>query len=274
MKFATFDLETVGTFENHEDPRTKDLGISCAALGLSDQPEPRYFQGNPRMTRAECSEMVRILQQVQADGYTLVTWNGTAFDFPILAEDSGLARECADIALSHVDLMVIVTFKRGHYLGLQKALDGAGIPGKLKEVTLKDGSVRQDITGKDAPALWEQGEKDAVLAYLREDVMPLLELTALIQRKKQIQWTSVKGVPNTVAIEKLYTVRECFDFPMPDTSWMKLDPPQRAKFVEWMPPLDEKFANYPSPPRQMRERADTRPLVGDEYFRQFRIALH
>lgn len=274
MKYATFDLEIANGFPDNGNWReSAPLGITCAALGLTGKDEPKFYQGVPSMPRAECQEMVRELQQVVKNGYVLVTWNGTAFDFAVLAEEAEMPRECAELALAHVDLMVIVTFKRGHFLGLQKALDGAGFPGKLHEVTLNDGTLLTDMTGKLAPRLWADGEYSAVLSYLREDVMPLLELSEWVARKKQIRWTSNKGYPNTVVIEKLYTVRECFNFPLPDTNWMKTDPPSRERFIEWMPPLDDIIPATSYTKRELRDLPMFAYTAEGPYWQEFRYLL-
>ena len=248
------------------------MGITCAALGLSDMPEPKIFQGAPQMSRAACAELVRELQNVIANGYTLVTWNGTAFDFFILADESGMPRECAELALAHVDLMAIVTFLRGHWLGLQKALVGAGIAGKKKEVVLNDGTRLYEMTGARAPQLWRDGEYEAVLSYLREDVMPLLELARIVHNTKQIRWTSNQGRPNVVQVPKLWTVRECFQLPEPNTSWMR-DPAQRAQLVEWMPPLQDLMPPEPSAKRDVHEQPSSSDSAEAPYWREFRYAL-
>lgn len=272
-KFATFDLEIAS--ELAEGGKLRDampVGITCAALAFSDAPEPTFFHGAPQMSRAACAELVRELQRVLADGYTLVTWNGTAFDFAILADEADMPRECAEIALAHVDLMAIVTFLRGHWLGLQKALLGAGIAGKKKEVLLNDGTRLYEMTGARAPQLWAQGEYNAVLSYLREDVMPLLELTRIVYESKQIRWTSNQGRPNAVRVPQLYTVRECFQLPEPNTSWMQ-DPKSRAQFVEWMPPLQDFLPPDPYAKRDLRELPLFAYSADAPYWREFRHAL-
>lgn len=284
-KLAAFDLEIARDIPDGNWDGILPLGITCAALAFSDAPEPTYFQAAPQLSRAACVELLRFLHRTVENGYTLVTWNGTAFDFAVLAQESGMPRECAQIALAHVDLMVIVTFLRGHWLGLQKALLGAGISGKKQEVILNDGTPLNEMSGKRAPELWGRGEYNAVLSYLREDVMPLLELTRIVQTTKQIRWTSNKGKPAAVDVVKLFTVRECFHFPLPDTSWMKMEPPQREQFVRWMPPLDERLPRDPSAPRELRElplfaysheSADSHESSDSHesaYWREFRQAL-
>ncbi|MCG3139408.1 MAG: hypothetical protein HDKAJFGB_00283 [Anaerolineae bacterium] len=273
-KFATFDLEIARAFPDDGNwDGVTSLGITCAAIGFSDAPEPTFFHAAPELTRGASVELVRALERVRADGYTLVTWNGTAFDFAVLAQESALPRECAELALAHVDLMVIVTFLRGHWLSLQKALLGAGLAGKQKQVVLQDGSILGEMDGKRAPELWARGEYDAVLSYLRQDVMPLLELARLVHTTKQIRWTSGKGYPQNVRVEKLWNVRECFALPLPDTTWMKMDPPQRAQFVRWMPPLDERLPNAPYAPRALHELPLFAYSAETAYWREFRYAL-
>ena len=65
--------------------------------------------------------------------------------------------------------MLLVTFQKGYYLGLDKALHGAGLSGKLKKVALSDGTILMEMDGAMAPALWARGEYEAVLTYLRQD---------------------------------------------------------------------------------------------------------
>jgi hypothetical protein len=274
MKFAAFDLEIAKEFPDEGNwTSVAPLGITCAAFALSDADEPRFFHAAPQMSRDACVELVHELQRVVADGYTLVTWNGTAFDFAVLAQEAEMPRECAELALAHVDLMVIVTFKRGHWLGLQKALDGAGIAGKKKAVVLNDGSRLNEMSGARAPQLWAQGEYNAVLSYLREDVMPLLQLARIVKETKQIRWRSSKGFPQALPVERLWSVRECFAFPLPETAWMSTDPPQRAKFIEWMPPLDELLPRDAYAPRDLRELPLFAYAAEHAYWREFRHAL-
>lgn len=173
MRAAAFDLEIARDIP--AGGRWQDaapLGVTCAALSLVDRPEPMVWQGVPQLAADACRKLVRSLQRFVEEGYTLVTWNGCGFDFAMLAIESNLHRECARLALHHVDLMLLVTFTRGWYLALQKALQGAGLDGKLESVTLSDGTRLTGMNGSLAPQLWAQGESDAVLAYLRNDPQP------------------------------------------------------------------------------------------------------
>ena len=213
--------------------RLEDLGISCAAVAAEGLGEVQVWEGRPRLTKQGSIDLVRRLMELKDQGYTLITWNGCAFDYRVLAEESGLVRECGQLAVNNVDLMAMVTFTKGWYLGLQAALEGAGLSGKLQTVQLSDGSVIKDMDASKAPALWAAGEYEAVLEYLRNDVLQLLKLGHTVMRQGQIRWTSRSGNPQEVRFSKLLTVSECFDIPEPDTSWMS-DPPRREQFVDWI----------------------------------------
>ncbi|MEK6662179.1 MAG: hypothetical protein AABY63_09900, partial [candidate division NC10 bacterium] len=53
----------------------------------------------PRMTPVEVQGLVRDLGNLVSEGYTHVTWKGQGFDLDVLAEESGLPRESAALAL-------------------------------------------------------------------------------------------------------------------------------------------------------------------------------
>ena len=236
MPFAAFDLETAKILP----PNVNDLkqhtplGISCAAIALSDAEEPEVWSGSPQLTADECGQLVDRLQALVAAGYTIVTWNGASFDFSVLAQESGRIEDCGELALGHADLMLLVTFSKGWYLGLDKALAGAGLKGKVKNVALRDGTILADMSGAQAPALWKAGEHEAVLAYLKGDVAQLLALAEVVQRTHTIRWLSNSGKPQSVRVKTLLTVSECFQIPEPDTSWMS-NAPSRSSFVNWIP---------------------------------------
>ncbi len=239
MKLLSFDIEISkvlpefsGNLFDHAP-----LGIACAAVAHDDL---RFWQGVPQLSREESQGIVRDLQKLTEEGYTIVTWNGCGFDFRLLAEESGMVEECGKMALNHVDLMLLVTFNKGWYLGLDKALQGAGVGGKVHEVVLQNGEILREMGGAQAPKLWAEGEHEAVLTYLRGDVEQTLALAKNIQKSKEIRWTSGSGRAQFVSVPKLLTVIECFDLPKPDTSWMS-SPPKREDFVKWIPDWEKKI---------------------------------
>jgi hypothetical protein len=235
MRLASFDIEIASVIPDQVQDwaKQKGLGISCAAVAVSDSDNIRYWSGNPRLTMNDAQILVRTLFDLTEAGYSIVTWNGCSFDFRILAEASGLLEETSQLALQHIDMMLMVTFTKGWFLSLQKALDGAGLPGKLKAVQLSDGTVISEMDGSKAPSLWAAGEHDAVLTYLKQDVQQELQLAQAIISSGRISWISNSGKPQYVNTPRLLTVCECFDIPEPDTSWMT-NPPSRNRFIEWM----------------------------------------
>jgi len=235
MKLAAFDLEIAAVVPDtvQEWSKVKGLGISCAAIAFSDIDEVEVWHRVPRFEKSVSIDLVERLGELSEEGYTLVTWNGCSFDFRVLAEESGLVQRCGQLALNHVDLMLIVTFTKGWYLSLQAALQGAGLSGKLTRVRLSTGREIRDMDGSKAPALWAAGEHDAVLAYLNDDVVQLLKLAQLVSRRGRLSWLSRTGNPQEVRLSRLLSVTECFDIPEPDTSWMS-NPPIRKQFTDWI----------------------------------------
>ena len=137
MKLASFDIEIATPIPKNckEWETLGPLGISCAAFAFNDNSNIEIWQNPKRLTRQEANDLVYYMRNLERKGYTIVTWNGCKFDFAILATESNLLKDCARLALNHVDLMMLVTFQKGYYLKLVKALQGAGLQEKLKKVT-------------------------------------------------------------------------------------------------------------------------------------------
>jgi hypothetical protein len=240
MKLASFDLEISKEITNFE--RWKDhapLGISCAAVAFSDNEEIQIWENSKNLDKEQCCNIVYCLLEIVKQGYSILTWNGTGFDFQVLAQASGLKNECGELALNHIDMMLLVTFQKGWLLSLEKALNGACLSGKLKNVTLKDGTILKYMDGSKVPSLWKNGEKDAVLAYLREDVAQPIKLAKDILRCGYIRWITERGNLMEVKTD-LKIVKQCFRIREPDTSWMS-SPPKREDFVSWIPNYKKKL---------------------------------
>ena len=82
------------------------------------------------MSQADARGLAEYLSKMAADGFQVLTWNGLAFDFDILAEESGAAASCAECAIDHVDMMFHAFCALGYPIGLDKAAQGMGLPGK------------------------------------------------------------------------------------------------------------------------------------------------
>ena len=215
----------------------RPLGITCAASAYQRATGIEYFYWHmpDRINQKTAQSMVKDLQRMTNDeGFSIVGWNSCAFDFDVLAEESGLYNECAELALNHIDLMFVVTTLRGHWLGLDKAAKGANIQGKLKSVMLSNGQILNDMSGGKAPALWKAGEYQAVLDYLADDVRSTLELAQWIETNKKIQWTSDKGYHQEFDVPKLYTVRECLELSRDTVPKWVTEPIKLKSMMEWI----------------------------------------
>jgi hypothetical protein len=237
MKYCSFDLEIAKEIEGPDWGPQRPLGISCAATICTNDAQPTlWFDGHyapagshygAQMNRDDCQELVvYLLNQCQA-GFIPLTWNGLSFDFDILAEESGMHAECADLAMHHVDMMFQVICLLGYPIGLETCLKGMELPGK------------QGMTGADAPRLWKT-DPQTVLTYVSGDVTGPLRLAEMVAETKAIRWYSKHGYRMTCLIDHWLTVEECLKHPQPDTSWMS-DPKPREHYYRWM----EKALNAP-----------------------------
>ena len=176
-----------------------------------------------RMSRGESGALVQTLMAKVDAGYTLVTWNGLAFDFPVLAEESGWDQACKDLARHHVDMMFHLFCVKGYRLGLDAAAQGMGLPGKTP-----------GMSGADAPRLWAEGKHRQVLDYLAQDVRTTLNLALVCELRRALLWTSQRGNLMELGLPTGWlTVQEAAKLPEPDTSWMT-DPPRREGFTAWL----------------------------------------
>jgi len=81
---------------------------------------------------------------------------------------------------------------KGHPLALDTALAGMGLEGKAHTVKGQDGQTIE-ISGKEAPRLWQAGEYAAVLTYCAADVRRTLELAHACAQRGYLAWTSRTG---------------------------------------------------------------------------------
>jgi hypothetical protein len=175
------------------------------------------------MQRNEVAEPVHYLVAMAKSGFTVVTWNGLAFDFDILSEESGLLAECQRLALEQVDMMFHVFCVKGFPVGLDNAARGMGIAGK-----------REGMSGVKAPQLWFQGRYQEVLDYAAEDVRTTLNLACMCDKRRSLRWITRKGTTSECSLPKGWlSVNESLQLPEPDTSWMD-SPMSRSSFGAWL----------------------------------------
>ena len=242
MKIAAFDLEIAKILpdDTPDWQAHRPLGITCAAV-LATGPDPLIddwdftWKGTPQLTPSGCQDMVKKLQWLADQGYTIVTVNGLGFDFQILAEESDMWRECAYIALlHHCDFMLMSLCGKGWPTGLNALAEYAGSQ-KLKSVTLKDGSALNDMHGAVAPQLWADGEYEAVLTYLNQDVKSTLAIAQKALDIGYLGWHSSTGRFWSVGLSQdntLPTVDQTLKWPRPNTSWMT-NPINPDSLAQW-----------------------------------------
>lgn len=231
-KYLAFDLETAtdvpGADFNWKPHRP--LGISCAATFSTECPAPKLWyggqgQGTPtaRMAREEAAALVQYLIDMVAAGFTIVTWNGLAFDYDVLSEESGRFAECKQLATQQIDMMFHVFCIKGFPIGLDKAAQGCGVIGKT-----------EGMSGIRVPQLWLQGQHQQVLDYVAQDVRTTLELASLCQERRSLSWITKKGSLSACALPKGWlAVQAALRLPIPDTSWMD-SPLPRSQYTAWL----------------------------------------
>ena len=234
-RYLAFDIETAkdvpGDDFNWRPHRP--LGISCAATLDSTSAEPRLWYGKTadglpakRMSLADARELVQYLSDMAADGFRILTWNGLAFDFDILAEESGAAATCKECALGHVDMMFHVVCSKGYPIGLDKAAQGMELPGKPA-----------GMSGAQAPKLWAGGRFDEVLAYVAQDVRATMQIAQTCEQRRKLEWITRKGTKSSMPLPNGWlTVQQALKLPEPDTSWMSTPMPRRD-FTAWLSAL-------------------------------------
>ena len=231
-RYLAFDIETAKEVpgEDFNWRPHRPLGISCAATLESESGQPTLWHaktrgGAPgeRMTREDARGLAEYLFRMAAKGFTVLTWNGLAFDFDILAEESGAAASCQQTALGHVDMMFHVFCSQGYPIGLDKVAQGMGLPGKPA-----------GMSGIKAPELWAKGQFQEVLDYVAQDVRTTMQIARACERRRRLEWITRKGAKSSLPLaDGWLTVQDAMRLPEPDTSWMS-NPLSRREFTAWL----------------------------------------
>ena len=230
-KYAAFDLETAAEIPDGSEWREhRPLGITCAALYAQESDDPLTWYSTTGsgeiadlMSREDLTLMVRQLAAMQEQGFTIVTWNGTGFDFDVLAEESGLGQECRQLTMDHVDMMFHVLCKKGHPLSLQAAAMGMKLDGKTA-----------GMDGEKAVQMWREDQREDVVNYCAQDSRCTLELALACEEAGSLRWTSRSGRDQSLAIRAGWlTVRQAMKLPQPDIGWMT-EPIPRESFTQWL----------------------------------------
>ena len=141
----------------------------------------------------------------------------------MLAEESGAAEPCRELALGHIDMMFHIFCEKGFPVSLEKAASAMGVSGKL-----------EGLSGWQAPKLWMQGEHQKVLDYVAQDVRVALAVAQAAEGNKSFSWKTQKGTRRSLPLKRGWlSVREALKLPEPDTSWMS-EPIPRKSFTGWL----------------------------------------
>lgn len=243
MNGMSFDLEISDDLQDGVDwEKQLPIGISCIgfACGPKDNIEYQHvYAAGQSMSQPELHDLIDLMESFVKKGYTLVSWNGQGFDLPVLyhaVENLVFKRKVRDMAVKHhVDMMFTFLQHKGFPISLQKASEGQGLGGKLKQGTLNSGVTVTNMSGRLAPSYWRDGERTLVLDYLKQDVIATHELFLVTQETRLINWTANSGRLNSLRINGGWlTVEQTDALPEPDTSWMS-SPPflTKERFMDW-----------------------------------------
>ena len=227
MKYVLFDLETE-LIQGSLDLDRYVPAITVAATLTHDEALDLWYDQDEMggatgwtLGRERAQELVCFLQERAALGHVPLTWNGSGFDFRVLAQASGSVAECVALAWQHIDMMFWLHCQKGFSVALDRAARAVG--------TRKMGG----LSGADAPRLWAAGEYDQVMAYVAQDVRMLGAVYEGAAQARALRWINTRGYESR-ADGELCSVREAYRLPMPDTSWMRRPPWSRERFVGWM----------------------------------------
>lgn len=230
---AAWDIEiATETPDGGDWAAHRPFGIACAAIAVEDGPTDYHVEFFTNQTPAIASRLLGRLEAL-AGSHTIIGWNSAGFDFDVLAEESGEHDSCVRLALGHIDLMQLIVVTKGYPKKLADVCAGMGLEGKLTKVALRDGTVMESMHGKDAPRLWADGEHEAVLAYLREDVRATLEVGREARRLRCLQWVTASGRMASAPLPTLHTFKECLGIRMPYQGFLTPPLPSPAASFAW-----------------------------------------
>lgn len=232
-RYLAFDLETATVIpsDEHAWSACGPVGISCAATCVCDSDAPHLWFGRgkrqrpaSRMAESEVRRLVRYLAKQAQLGYTILTWNGLGFDFRILAEESGLSRECCDLAVDHVDMMFHVLCRLGFAVGLESAAKGLGVRTKPR-----------GVSGSLMPQLWNENRHEEVLQYVANDAKITLAVADACEKRGHLCWITRSGRRRFLSLHNgLLLVRSALNLP-PANGLPKKSAWSRSRFTAWLP---------------------------------------
>jgi len=231
-RYLAFDIETAKDVPGNDFNWRpyRPLGISCVATLASGSDQPLLWYSKTqdcvpekKMSRQDAQELVRYLSKMAIEGFRILTWNGLGFDFDILAEESGLAADCRQCTLGHVDMMFHVFCSLGYPVALDKAAQGMSLPGKPP-----------GMSGIKAPKLWAKCRFKEVFEYVAQDVRTTMQIAQTCEQHQRFEWITRRGTKSSLPLTNGWLmVQQALLLPEPDTSWMS-NPLSRRDFTAWL----------------------------------------
>lgn len=234
-----FDLEIYDEFERFEDWRKcRPLKITCVGLAYEHKGsltgghvwsnvEDERGVAEPMSKDAVEGALWPIIGWAKSGG-VIVSYNGLAFDLPILVEAAGfgrlspLWRMAKEVALGprHIDLMFNMYMALGYNISLNTY---AG-------ETLGEEKL---MKGHDAPRLWREGRHYQVLEYVRDDARLTRDLYLKLLENPIAHWRTRSGYgqPRRMAS----SVDWCPTWPV--ERMLGKAPPQAADWMDRPPTL-------------------------------------
>lgn len=156
-----FDIETLNVIDRRfaHPAGFRELGMACGCV-LEDGRMTVYTEGG---------ENALIKQLMQAD--KIIGHNALGFDYHVL-EPFGL--KLVDVVPKTID-----TFRILYKATIGARPDKQGCYISLDDLARLNLGMKKTMSGKDAPAMWRDGERDKVIHYCKNDVRMLAEIYAL-----------------------------------------------------------------------------------------------
>lgn len=152
-------------------------------------------------------------------GERLFTWNGTGFDYQLLARLTGRYAECAELCVNSYDPCFQALCMQGFPVGLDPAARAMGF-------------ARKEMEGASAPLLWPTERWAEVVEYGKNDAIRLKQVVLEIMRSGGLRWITRKGGLMCLPMPKFLTVKQCLQIPFNPPYWVT-DPLIPTEVVKW-----------------------------------------
>jgi hypothetical protein len=224
VKLLAFDFELDKPVELEEDenfwdeqarrhatPGIDPFYISVAGLLIQDhngrmsQPWYGITPLGDTASHMSVDDLNKFLLQIVSHakmGFPIVTWNGTGFDWRILADLTGQHDLVKQLALGSYDPCYQHLIEYGYPIKLQAVAEGFDLAGKTME-------------GAQAPVLWQLGNFQEVLNYVEQDVVVLADVVEQSFKKNGLMRVTKTGSVsfNPYKYGKLLSVRRLLGMP-------------------------------------------------------------